>query len=128
MRIGIVASSVQVQESGGDVTPDAVNWTNISTGGLPSGYYLPAPTISGITSPVTLEITFTAGLGLEYSTNGGSSFSSISSGGTLVFNNGDTITFKMVSGTANVEYTVTIKNVTDGNAILDTFTCKLYSF
>ena len=109
-----------------DVTPNAVNWSNITTSSFPSGNNGPV-TISGIGSPITIEVTFTAGLGLEYSTNNAGSFNSITSGSTLVINNGDNLAFRMSSGSPFVTYTVTIKNVTGDNTTLDTFTCEYFS-
>lgn len=122
-QIGIIGSSVQIQVESGDVTPDAVNWPNLTTASFPSGYYAPIPTFTGIGVPITIEVTFTAGLGLEYSIDNGSSFNNITSGSTLVINNGDELAFRMSSGSPFVTYTVTIKNVTDNNTVLDTFTC-----
>lgn len=109
-----------------DVTPNSVNWSNITTASFPSGNNGPV-TISGIGRPITIEVTFTAGLGLEYSTNNAGSFSSITSGTTLVINNGDNLAFRMSSGTPFTTYTVTIKNVTGDNTTLDTFTCQYFS-
>lgn len=122
-QIGIIGSSVQIPLESGDVTPDAVNWGDVVTPSLPSGNNGPV-TISGIDQPITIEVTFDAGLGLEYSTNNAVSFGPITNGTTLITNNGDNLAFRMSDGDDFTIYTVTIKNVTDNNTVLDTFICR----
>ncbi len=120
-------SNVQLTEVILDVTPNALNWNNISTFEVPSHFSYPQTpeTISGINTSITLEITYTpSGLTLQYDKNSLNSWTTISSGGTLTVTNGDTLTFQMESGTALTVFTVTVKNVSNGNTTLDTFTIQ----
>lgn len=106
-----------------DVTPDAVNWNDIS-GELVG--YTNTVTISGINTVIQLQFntSHTSG-GAEsyaYQLNGGSSVA-FTNGATLNVSNGDTLLFAVshISGIADSVGTVTIVNVTDSNTTLDSF-------
>lgn len=111
------------------VIPDAVNWATIDVTSLPSDGDIPQPTqtISGITAPITLQITFGSGLSLEYKKNGGS-WVPISNEGTISMSNGDNLKFQMTAGVSGNFYTVTVKNATADYATLDTFGCIWVEF
>ena len=112
-----------------DVTPDAINFNNIS---VADSFEITNPqTITGIDTPITLEVSVTE-TGANYlieayegvstllgSTNSPGSF-------TFTVNNGDEISFD-ITGTTGQQSTgtVTITNVTDNNTVLDTFTIDL---
>lgn len=115
--------------SGVDATPDAVNWNDItaSTNSSPVLALTNVQTINSINVPITLEadytgpgvVTFT----LSVSVNGGA-FTALNSGDTFVVHNGDTVQFRGAKTGANLgtcSGTVTVKNNTDGGAVLDTF-------
>ncbi|MEL6758505.1 MAG: hypothetical protein AAFP81_18910 [Pseudomonadota bacterium] len=107
-----------------DVTPNAVNWANISGAETASNAN---QTINGIDTAITLRIEYTAtgapAAILGASINGGA-FNNVNSGNTITVNNGDTVRFQVVAfGTAgSVSGTVTVINQSDGDATLDTFT------
>lgn len=105
---------------GGGVTPDAVNWPDVSGTTVGSTGY---QTITGITSPISLKITWTGAGTLIYLING--SVSAITNGGSLTVNNSDTLAFNVSSGT-NVTGTVTVTNSSDSNTVLDTFTYDIF--
>ncbi|MFO1015797.1 MAG: RHS repeat domain-containing protein [Caulobacteraceae bacterium] len=99
---------------GPDVTPNAVNWTNISGG---SGATNSAVTLNGITAEISLTITYTGSGSISYSKNGGS-FASVTSGGEIAITDGNTLVFK---ASGNSSGTVTVRNASDGASLIDTF-------
>ena len=114
-----------------DVTPDAVNWTGvIGTYDAISN----VQTITGISSPITLEITwspsttFNALDNTQFFVNiSGEETQLTTSGQTIVVSNNNSVVFYAYAfGFIDATATVTVKNVTDSNAVLDTFVVNVY--
>lgn len=110
-----------------DVTPNAVDWTDITGGGAGTTN---TQTISGINTTITLRIeSIYDGYG-EFSIYiNGTQFDltfDIQANGfsNQSVNNGDQIYFSRASSFGSAE-TVTVKNASDGNVVLDTFTISL---
>ena len=106
-----------------DVTPDAVNWNDLSTGG--STATTNTQTISGISQAITLRATFTEdrdNYTLQAIVNGSLVGSPVSSPGNFTFtvSNNDTVAFR-ASGGETRSSSATITNTSDGDAVLDTF-------
>lgn len=103
-----------------DVTPNAVNWTNLS------GSYTNftnittnTQTISGIDTTITLNYSDNIPVGtLAVFVNG------VNPGGTGDFtvSSGDTVYFRWTVPSGTQSGTVTIINKSDGDAVIDTFT------
>jgi hypothetical protein len=109
-----------------DVTPNSVNWNPIIGVEFASSN---TQTITGISSPITLEISWTptdAFSNLNWKlidiVVAGEATNLTTSGETLVVSNGNSIYFEVfVNGPIEASATVTVKNITDSNTILDTF-------
>jgi len=117
---------------GGGVTPNAVNWTNV-TG---ANFQLATTAmlqITGITSTITLRVTYTgSGYDRQYSVKSTASFgtgTAIASNGTFTVSNGQYLGFGSKSTglptTQSTNWTIT--NVSDGDAVLDTVTTTGYT-
>lgn len=105
-----------------DVTPNAVNWTDVSgTGGGTTN----TQTISGINTTITLSInwTYSGVKTISYSKNGGAFVDLYSGTGgssaTVSVSNNDTIAWKVIGN--GIAATFTIRNNSDSNVTLDTF-------
>jgi hypothetical protein len=129
---GVVASSRPriVVSGGSDVTPNAVNWNDVS-GGFGTPVYTNTVTITGISTAINLTISWSGNdVGsFSISINGGSFIDLESDGGsprTFSISNNDTIRFaaSIIAGMKIISATVT--NSSDGNAVLDTFTMTVY--
>lgn len=116
---------------GGDVTPNAVNWSNVS------GEYANVTTamlqITGITSTITLQVAFTGTqLNQKRSVQSTASFgtgTAIANNGTFTVSNNQYVGFRADCGGACASTktsTWTITNVSDSNAVLDTFVITTY--
>ena len=112
---------------GGDVTPNAVNWANVT--GEYSNVTTSMLQITGITTSITLKVSFTgAQQNQKYSVQSSASFgtgTAIANDGTFTVSNNQYVGFRADCGGACAETKVstwTITNVSDGNAVLDTFT------
>mgnify|MGYP000238776211 CR=1 FL=1 len=106
-----------------DVTPNAVNWNDLSTGA--SSATTNTQTISGIDTTISLQVNFDEdrdNYTLRAFVNGSSAAGPTNSPGTLNFNvsNGDTVYFT-ASGGETRDSTATVINTSDGNTTLDTF-------
>ena len=117
---------------GGGVTPNAVNWANV-TG---ANFQLATTAmlqITGITSTITLRVTYTGrGYNRQYSVKSTASFgqgTAIASNGTFTVSNGQYLGFGSASTGLPFDQatTWTITNVSDGNAVLDTVTTTGYA-
>ena len=123
---GIIASSrPRVVAAGSDVTPNAVNWAN-TTGGNPTQTAMLQ--ITGITSTITLRVAyskpFNAGNNQEYSVQSTASFGTgtfIANNGTFTISNNQYLGFSSNSLLDFATTTFTITNVSDGDAVIDTF-------
>ena len=128
---------------GGDVTPNAVNWADALTTRRKSPpsliYQYVNQQITGIDTSITLKVELSS-TGYPYlyykidnstptypssqnpTTN---SFTNIVHNGTITVTNNQYISFCNVgSSTGNQSTTVTVKNTSDSNATLDTFTAS----
>ena len=112
---------------GGDVTPNAVNWANVT--GEYSNVTTSMLQITGITTSITLKVSFTgAQVNQKYSVQSSAIFgtgTAIANDGTFTVSNNQYVGFRADCGGACVSAKVstwTITNVSDGNAVLDTFT------
>lgn len=127
-NIGTLNVYVDVIDGGGggggtDVTPNAVNWNNISTAG--SSGSTNNVTITGIDTSITLEASFTRddeAYTLRAIVNEVIVDGPDSAPGTLTFavTNGDVIRFE-ASGGQTRDSVATVTNVSDNNTVLDTF-------
>ena len=109
--------------SAADVTPNAVDWNNVS-GGYGLGLYTNTVTITGIDTAINLVITWSGNDGGDFViVINGTIFSLEASGGsprTFSISNNDTIRFG-AGGAASKTISVTVTNASNGNAVLDTF-------
>lgn len=125
---GSLISKFTVTVTSSDVTPNAINWADIT--GLFSGS-TNAQTISGINTSITLRVESNYNavgqfniyiddvvyqMAEDLNNNGYSDH---------VINDGDVVYFQRLSSGQPLSESVTIKNVSDGNAILDTFSITL---
>jgi hypothetical protein len=110
---------------GGGVTPNAVNWANV-TGGQPTQTAMLQ--ITGITSTITLRVAYSkdsnAGNDQQYSVQSSASFGTgtfIANNGTFTISNNQYLGFSSDSLLFFGTTTFTITNVSDGDAVIDTF-------
>ena len=130
------ASRVARAATSSGVTPAVVNWANVGLIVNNVTYVYSAQQITGITTPITLQLS-TSGYfnALVYkvqststvpssssppSSNG---YAQITDTGTLTVSNNQWLVFCARAFTT-VNVTVTVRNTSDGNATLDTFTAQ----
>lgn len=138
MRIGIVASSVQVQESSGDVTPDAVNWGLAEYNGIETVYQ--KQRITGIDTNISLRVSYSQILNIVYKVSNTDDayqfttnpsvygFVTINDGDIIVIEPNQYLTFaSQYIGSPGFAgpVTVTITNTSDGDSIIDTFDAEV---
>ena len=124
---------------GSDVTPAAVNWANVGLIVNQSTYVYSAQQITGIDTPITLQISTssafnrlvykvqsTSTVPASYSAPSLEGYTNISDTGTLTVSNNEWLVF-CVRTNSNATTTVTVTNTSDGNAVLDTFTAQARS-
>ncbi len=115
MTGAILASLAGGGGGGSDVTPAPLDWTD-AFGDIIA--HTNSQTITGITTPISLAAGASGGGNLHYSLNGGSAgylgAFAVAAGNTLIWS-------ILNTGTAAVSGTVTITNVSDGGATLDSF-------
>lgn len=109
----------------GDVTPDAIDWGNISDTASPiATATTTTETFTGISAPIDVRVTYTGSyLAVTYSLNGGGG-TTLNSGDTISIVNNDTLAFTF-SANASTSGTATVINDSDGSTTLDTFTVTL---
>lgn len=100
----------------GDVTPDAVDWTDFSGTSI-------SQTLNNFGTAITLSLSAVNGTGtptLEYRKNGGT-WTAFTTGSpaSVSFAYTDTLEFR-VTGTSTHSATITVTNTSNGNAVLDT--------
>lgn len=137
MSVCVFVQSSAVAVGGGDVTPAAVNWGNITNSGVNNGQGVnSAQTITGVNSPVTLQAAWTSLNSPPYSARGAwfkngvlvSALADSPVSVNCVVN--DSLYFYMSCSNALEEGnydtgTVTVTNTSDSGATLDTFTFTL---
>ena len=124
--------------SAADVTPNAVNWGNVSYDNDIGEYVYANQQITGISTTITLKVEIVNGAGASlyyYVSNfaddphpGGGAITSpsgfgmnlIAHNGTFTVSNNQYVTFGVQTG-CNQDPVVTVKNQSDSNATLDTF-------
>ena len=124
--------------AGGDVTPNAVNWSDVSYNNDFGEYVYANQQITGISTTITLQVQIANGSAATlyyYVSNfaddphpdGGSILSptyygmnSIANNGTFTVSNNQYVTFGVETGCTQTPV-VTVKNQSDSNATLDTF-------
>ena len=121
---------------GGDVTPNAVNWANVTGEG--ANVTTSMLQITGITTSITLKVSFVLNTGIQlnqkYSVQSSASFgtgTAIANNGTFTVSNNQYVGFRADCGGACASTKVstwTITNVSDGDAVLDTFTITTTPF
>ena len=118
---------------GGDVTPNAVNWANVTGEG--ANVTTSMLQITGITTSITLKVSFTGiQQNQKYSVQSSASFgtgTAIANNGTFTVSNNQYVGFRADCGGACASTKVstwTITNVSDGDAVLDTFTITTTPF
>jgi len=138
---GIIASSRPrvVAAVGSDVTPNAVNWADITYEGEAPAWYYTEKQITGINQTITLKVEYntTFGSTLYYyvSSSPGSIISggggtdavpptslgmiSIANNGTFTVSNNEYVTFGAIIGCGE-NTTITVKNQSDGDSTMDT--------
>ena len=139
---GVIASSrprVVVAGGGGDVTPNAVNWDDIFYDNETSEWFYTERQITGINETITIKVQYTAIFGSDFyyyvSNSSGSiipggggydgippasfDMNTISNNGTFTVSNNQYVTFGANVGCGE-NITVTIKNQSDGDSVLDT--------
>jgi len=124
---------------GGDNTPNAVNWPNTSVTFTKSQYqyFYQAQQISGISTSITLQIELSdvTFVELYYKVQSTSTVPALTSpplsnsylnilhNGTITISNNEYLVFVPIRSAAGTPTTtVTVKNTSDSNATLDTFT------
>ena len=112
--------------SAADVTPNAVNWANVTGEG--SNVTTSMLQITGITTTITIKVSFTGTQqNQKYSVQSTASFgtgTAIANDGTFTVSNNQYVGFRADCGGACASTqtsTWTITNVSDSNAVLDTF-------
>lgn len=123
---------------GADNTPAAVNWSNVSQGGVKTGPWVySAQQITGISTSIVLQVIFsnTGFTALRYKIQSTStvpasnssplsnSYISASHNSTITVSNNEYLVFAS-NGASGQSTTVTVNNTSDSNATLDTFTAS----
>lgn len=105
----------------GDVTPNAINWPDVT--GTRTVGTTSTQTLTGITVPIILQVIHTGDVDITFSrsVNGGARVAMVS-GDTFTVNNNDTINFRSANGSGSPNSCgATIKNTSDtGSPTIDT--------
>ena len=125
---GVSDTYTSTTAASADVTPNAVNWGNISNPNDLAGST--SATISGINTTITLNISFNeqrdggfCSIVVGGTVQTSTSFTDANNGSTnFTVSNNQTVQFNLSATTGTAEGTATIRNVSDSNATLDTFT------
>jgi hypothetical protein len=122
----IVVKTKKTSSGGGsDVTPNAVNWNDVSAPGGSTN----TVTITGINTAINLSISWTGYPGTGafdvYKNDSPISLPGEGSPYTLSVSNNDEIYFYAFSSGDLASISVTVRNASDGNTVLDTFTINV---
>ena len=147
-KIGMLAK----KGSASDVTPDTIDWTDLYYSELIGDVPFTEKQITGINQTITLKVSVPANINFYYavnapinidydrfeygdlegrtSLNGPEVFglSQIYNNDTFTVNNNDWVVFSVTGSGTSVLDTVTVTNVSDNDATLDTFTVEVFSF
>jgi hypothetical protein len=120
----IVTRTKKSAGGGSDVTPNAVNWTNVAAPGGSTN----TVTITGINTAINLSISWTGYPGTGafdvYKNDSPISLPNENSPYTLSVSNNDEIYFSAFSAEV-ASISVTVTNASDGDTVLDTFTINV---
>lgn len=129
LNVGGVSSTFTSTTAAGtsDVTPNALNWANISTGN--SSANTNSQTVTGINTAITLRVDFDEDRGnytLQANVNGTLVGNAVSSPGNFSFSvsNNDVVYFRAVGGETR-DSTADVTNTSDGGAAIDSFGINL---
>lgn len=135
----LVASKIvpTISDGGGpvlDVTPNAINWADVGYSDLSGEFFFSERRVLGINTAITLRVTYTgSGLYRLVTATAGQivigdgvsgedpvalGMTATASNATFSVSSGQYVTF---GSTSNTNFTVTVVNTSDGNAVLDTF-------
>jgi hypothetical protein len=145
-KLGMLAKK---DGGGADVIPNAINWSNIGYNGILGDFTYTEKQITGINQTITLKVTQSTNIidmyyGVNTAINGDYErfdygdlegrvtafdpsifgLTNIANNGTFTVSNNDWICFACQGGTT-INITVTIKNNSDGDSTLDTFTADI---
>jgi hypothetical protein len=135
----ICVNAKKASGGGADNTPDAVNWSNCGevTSKKTTTWVYSAQQITGISTSITLQVVFsnTSFSFLQYKIQSTSTvpslstpptaagYSSAAHNATITVSNNEYLVFSASGSSGST--TVTVKNTSDGNATLDTFTATI---
>lgn len=129
LNVGGVTSTFTSTTAAGtsDVTPNALNWGNISTGN--SNANTNSQTVTGINTAITLRVDFDEdrdNYTLQANVNGTLVGNAVSSPGNFSFSvsNNDVVYFRAVGGETR-DSTADVTNTSDGGAAIDSFAVTL---
>jgi hypothetical protein len=137
---GIIASSRKKNTVSAptDVTPNAVTWSEVYYNNDIGEYFYSEKQITGINTPITLKVQFTAPFGgivyyhvsnvsgdIVSGDNGSldapsSNSTAIANNGTFSVSNNQYVTFSTIP-TCGEFFAITVKNQSDGDVVFDTF-------
>jgi hypothetical protein len=142
---GVIASSrPRVVAAGGDVTPNAVNWADVSYSEDNLSGSKSSQQITGINQTITLRVNYTSAQGANkvelyylksvsadgppffWTESVPENYTKILDGATFTVTNDEYVNFTVYYGASwvppsSADATVTVTNVTDSNTVLDTF-------
>ena len=134
-KIGVLAKKATGGAS--DVTPNALDWSNITYNAALGGHKLTEKQITGINTGITLEATYAGSIGTLYvgvfSTQQNyegvyvadlyvAGLNDFASGSTFSVGNNEWVVFGVSTFGESGEFdTVTVTNLSDSNTTLDTF-------
>lgn len=139
----VLSESIGPDVPAGDVIPNAINWGDVSWSAIEGGFYYAVKQITGIDQTITIKVnTSTAAQALWYRTStttldlpsdnlldGGTptdyGMTQINNNGTFTVSNNRYIAFGVKPpSTAFGSMTVTVRNNSNADTVLDTFTAS----
>jgi len=141
-KIGMLAKK---SAGGVDVTPNAVDWSDITYDYITGNFTYTEKQITGINTSITLSVSYDQGLyDLYYKVNntdqgyegtptasdpGSLGFTLINDTGTFSVSNNQYVSFGLANSTgSNFLDTVSVYNTSDSSALLDTLTVQQINF
>lgn len=143
MNVFLMAASQQKPIS--DVTPNAVDWADVSYNAITDSYIINIQQITGVNSPITLQVNISAGnpiiiyrridITAPGWSNGGLyngsaiGFTQVNNGDTFTINNNEYLSFFCEpDGPFDSSRGVTVINTTDNNTTLNIFFASISGF